>query len=356
MTMAGSSQGWTSALAPAVSTHFLAQPSDRGASSAQVRFSLSQICQTKDVDDCQDIDSKNISYAQKNVKLNGLDDRIRIVARKPSDSLIPLDDLGLGSIDFVMTNPPFYLSEDEMISSAKQKARPPHSACTGAPVEMVCEGGEVAFVGRILAESLVLRDRVQWYTSMFGKVSSAEAFVESLRQNGIDNYAITEFIQGNKTRRWAIGWSFGPMRPSQDAARGIKVTTWKKLLPAVVEVDLCTSSSRQGVGPLADRIAQTVGALELLSWEWEPQTLRGIGRARENVWSRAWRRKKLREEKTGVPATYAQAPEACAFGFLITIDVGTREAVTRVRWVEGHDEGLFESFSGFLKRLLQAKE
>ncbi|KAK1765851.1 putative DUF890 domain-protein [Phialemonium atrogriseum] len=246
-----------------------------------------------------DIDAKNISYAQKNVKLNGLDDRIRIVARKPSDSLIPLDDLGLGSIDFVMTNPPFYLSEDEMISSAKQKARPPHSACTGAPVEMVCEGGEVAFVGRILAESLVLRDRVQWYTSMFGKVSSAEAFVESLRQNGIDNYAITEFIQGNKTRRWAIGWSFGPMRPSQDAARGIKVTTWKKLLPAAVEVDLCTSPSHQGVGPLADRVAQTVGALELLSWEWEPQKLRGIGRARENVWSRAWRRKKLREEKTG---------------------------------------------------------
>ena len=41
--------------------------------------------------------------------------------------------------------------------------------------------------------------------------------------------------------------------------------------------------------------------------------------------------------------------ETCKFGFLITIDVGRTVATTKLRWVEGHDESLFESFSGFLK-------
>lgn len=305
----------------------------------------------------QDIDSESLGYARKNVELNGLEDRIRLVARKAPDSLILLDDLGINSIDFTMTNPPFYFSQDEMVSSAKAKARPPHSACTGAPVEMVCEGGELAFVGRMLAESLVLRDRVQWYTSMFGKGSSIEVFVERLRQNGIDNFAVTEFIQGNKTRRWAVGWSFGAMRPAQDAARGMKGSTWKKLLPAVVEVELYTSPSLQGVGPLVNRIAQVVGVLELISWEWEPGKLRGIGRARENVWSRAWRRKKLREKADlQDKAADSRGTESCVFGFLVALDVGRTDVITRVRWVEGHDEGLFESFSGFLKRRLGTKD
>lgn len=305
----------------------------------------------------EDVDSESLGYAQKNVKLNGLEDRIRLVARRPSDSLIPLDDLGLNSIDFVMTNPPFYVSEEEMMSSAKAKARPPYSACTGAPVEMVCEGGELAFVGRILTESIALRDRVRWYTSMFGKASSVESFVERLRQNEIDNYAITEFSPGNKTRRWAVGWSFGAMRPARNAARGTKAAMGKKLLPAGVEVDLHTSPATSGVGPLANRITHEIGSLELMSWEWEPDKLRGLGRARENVWSRAWRRKKLREKNDpSVEKAGSQQAETCAFGFLVTIDVGRTENTTRVRWVEGHDESLFESFSGFLKRRVSAEE
>ncbi|EAQ88458.1 hypothetical protein CHGG_05077 [Chaetomium globosum CBS 148.51] len=127
-------------------------------------------------------------------------DRVRLLERKPDDSLIPLDEAGVQSIDFVMMNPPFYTSEDDMVSSAKKKARPPMSACTGAPVEMVCEGGEVAHVGRLLRESLVLRSRIQWYTSMFGKLTSLDALVEQLREHGIDNYAVTEFVQGSGER------------------------------------------------------------------------------------------------------------------------------------------------------------
>ena len=80
---------------------------------------------------------------------------------------------------------------------------------------MVTPGGEVAFVSRMIDESVILKRRVQWYTSMLGKLSSISVVVERLKSVGVGNWAVTEFVQGQKTRRWAVGWSWGAMRPRQ---------------------------------------------------------------------------------------------------------------------------------------------
>jgi 23S rRNA (adenine1618-N6)-methyltransferase len=129
-----------------------------------------------------------------------------------------------------MCNPPFYESKSDMLASAAVKQHAPFTACTGSETEMVIPGGEVAFVSRMIDESLVLRDRVQWYTSMLGKFSSVSVVVQKLRDKGIDNYAATEFIQGSKTRRWGIAWSFGDLRPRMGVARGLNSLP-KALLP-----------------------------------------------------------------------------------------------------------------------------
>lgn len=309
-----------------------------------------------------DIDPESFESATKNVALNNLQDRIKVHLRKPDAPMIPVCELGLQRLDFVMTNPPFYTSEADMLNLATKKSRPPYSVCTGAPVEMVCEGGEVAFVSRILDESLRLRDKVQWYTAMFGIVSSLELMVEKLREKAIDNYAVTEFIQGNKTRRWALAWSFAPMRPAQDVCRGMKATPWRKLLPAIVEVDILTFSIEEKVANTADLLAQLIGGLDLISWAWDKESLSGIGRARENVWSRAWRRKRKREEaedsKEGnkpMDNTDAAHSEICVFSFDVSIVVNKAEAAVRCRWREGHDEAIFTSFCGFVKTRLQSR-
>ena len=80
---------------------------------------------------------------------------------------------------------------------------------------MVVPGGEVAFVSRMIDESVVLKEQVQWYTSMLGKASSIIEVVGRLKTVGAHNWAVTEFVQGQKTRRWAVGWSWGDMRPRQ---------------------------------------------------------------------------------------------------------------------------------------------
>ncbi len=88
-----------------------------------------------------------------------------------------------------------------------------NKACTGAEVEMITPGGEVAFVQRMIDESVVLKEEVQWYTSMLGKYDSVATIIERLKEIGIKNWAVTEFVQGTKTRRWAVAWSWRDLRP-----------------------------------------------------------------------------------------------------------------------------------------------
>ncbi|KAL8382280.1 hypothetical protein RB595_006191 [Gaeumannomyces hyphopodioides] len=292
-----------------------------------------------------DLDEKSLSWAAENVKRNGLEHRIRLVQRRqPTDPLVPLDELGVDEVDFVMTNPPFYESADELARLAGAKARPPSSACTGAPVEMVCGGGEVGFVGRMLDESLALQGRARWYTAMLGKLSSLEALVDRLRGAGAGgNYAVAEFVQGARTRRWAIAWSFGPMRPSPAAARGMAELRWKKVLPVEVEAEFL------------DRLMRS---LDLVSWDWDGQALRGVGRTRQNVWARMWRRKQARKLAGKLSDADAAAAgkeaELPMFGFEVSVVVGLGRVTVLCRWREGHDLAIFTSICGFLKTRLEA--
>lgn len=299
-----------------------------------------------------DIDAKSLEFATKNVQLNDLHSRIRLVERKPQDPLIPLDELSIDNFDFCMTNPPFYKSEEEMVESAAQKSRPPFTACTGSKTEMVTDGGEVGFVERILRESLALRERVQWYTAMFGFLSSLTSFIEKLREHNIDNFAVTEFVQGNKTRRWALGWSFQPMRPAQEVSRGTKAAMSKNILPAVTEVEIFKSPLPEKIGEFADHINGAIAALDLISWNWDRERLEGTGRAPDKVWARPWRRRKKRElelqkEKPG--SLHMSEDLKCVFGFTVFIRVGKEDIVVGCRWREGHDAAIFESFGGFLQ-------
>ncbi|KAI0545325.1 hypothetical protein F4679DRAFT_480906 [Xylaria curta] len=307
-----------------------------------------------------DIDAESLSSARENVRLNGLESRIRIVDRGGSEeSLIPLDELSLESLDFVMVNPPFYSSETELLELAQQKSQPPHSACTGAPVEMVCEGGEIKFVGRMIEESLRLGGRVQWYTAMLGKLSSLEALVEILRGHDINNFAVTTFVQGSKTRRWGLAWSFLARRPSLDASRGL-LGSAKKYLPPITAVTIYKDASRaqtDSISLLQKVLRNTVESLDLRLWTWDEKRLRGVGFSESNVWSRAYRRKRAAGTK---PETSVPSPDAsdCVFGFSIFIlpespdKPGSGPAVF-LRWLQGDDESLFESFAGLIRRCLR---
>ena len=312
-----------------------------------------------------DIDPESLRCARENARLNNLESRIHIVEGGAVNTLIP--DLGAETIDFVMVNPPFYASDRELLELAAKKSRPPRSACTGAPVEMVCEGGEVRFVERLINESLAVRDRIQWYTAMLGKQSSMEVLIDVLKKHGISNFVVTTFIQGSKTRRWALGWSFLSRRPPPAVARGCGSFLAKTMLPPLTATAIYENSVQGHDHPLSSLkriICDTMESLDLRSWAWDEQRLRGIGFADGNVWSRAHRRRRARE---GVVANQQERTASlsdvanCAFGFSVSIhsgdiaksDSSSSSAAVTLCWLQGDDESLFETFSGVLRRRLR---
>ncbi|KAI9732277.1 MAG: hypothetical protein M1818_007596 [Claussenomyces sp. TS43310] len=303
-----------------------------------------------------DIDELSLEYAMRNVELNNLQGRIKIYPSTPMAPILPLDALGLNRISFTLTNPPFYTSAADLALSASQKSRPPNSACTGAPIEMVCPGGEIAFVRRIIMESEQHRHRVQWYSSMLGKLSSVSVIVEQLRQVGVTNYAATEFVQGSRTRRWAVAWSFGHLRPRMNVARGL-ATLERRLLPFPSEYGFVIPS-RPGTNltDLALKLNQALQALDV-QWRWKPALATGVGFAARNVWSRASRRRSARHAAEGAEEEDNDDEDDMAFGFKIYLEErgGEQEGIeVTVRWLKGDDSVLFESFCGMVKRKLES--
>nr|KYP50271.1 Putative methyltransferase METT10D [Cajanus cajan] len=109
--------------------------------------------------------------------------------------------------DFCMCNPPFF-------ESLKEAGLNPKTSCGGTSKEMVCPGGEKAFITRIIEDSVQLKHQFRWFTSMLGKKSNLKYLISKLWEVGVAIVKTTEFAQG-RTYRWGLAWSFlTPMQKS----------------------------------------------------------------------------------------------------------------------------------------------
>lgn len=300
-----------------------------------------------------DIDAHSLAYARRNVAANGLDARIRLALTAPESPLIPL---GPQTLDFVMCNPPFYASEADMSTAYGTKAQPPSAICTGAPTEMIAPGGDAGFALRILVESLAQRDRVRWFSCMLGRLASVHALVAALRERGVGNFAVTNLAAGQRTRRWAVAWSFAGRRPRNDVARHGELvlallppaTMWTVLVPGVPS------------GELGKTVHGVLCGLEL-RWQWRPAVLTGVAVARGNVWSRAARRKKkFRQVEASQTVEGDGAENDDEDGsddddenaVALAVKIQCVDGKADLRWLRGDETVLFESFCGMMKRAL----
>ncbi|KAL1682112.1 hypothetical protein EV122DRAFT_287374 [Schizophyllum commune] len=169
------------------------------------------------------------------------------------------------------------------------------TALAGAPVEIVTPGGEVAFVARMVAESVRYGKRCRWYTSMLGKLSSVAEI--------IDNYAITELVQG-QTRRWAIGWSFTAVRLPDSLAR-VSSQALQSVLPLRNEMTQPLPHHLAVNASWGNRVEAAVrdacAALPGVAVQTNARTHALAISASANTWSRAARRKAQREATSMQP-------------------------------------------------------
>lgn len=293
-----------------------------------------------------DVDKKSFESAARNIALNNLMTRTKLLQTNELNSIIPIAGLGVDHLDFTICNPPFFTSPSDMTSSLKGEGKSwkPNAVCTGAEVEMVCPGGDLGFVTTILNESLVLREKVQWYSSMLGKLDSAKAVVSLLKKHGIGNWAVGVVDTGGRTKRWIVAWSFGDLRPRNSIARLETIANEYLPFPTSYTIQLPSSIDPQAA---KDAIHTQLAALDL-SWEWNADTSTGIGEASQNVWSRAYRRAYERKQKGGLVDMVQDAERRVELAFRIKVVDLAREV--DVEWLRGTDQVLWESFCGLIHR------
>jgi 23S rRNA (adenine1618-N6)-methyltransferase len=318
-----------------------------------------------------DIDTHSLTYAQANVYANKLSSRIKLHQTEPEDPLLPLDAFKIENLDFVICNPPFYSSEADMSAAHALKLRPPSAVCTGSTNEMITPGGDIGFATRILTESLLLRERVQWYSSMLCRLASVQQLVAKLREHGITNFAVTNLKAGHKTRRWAVAWSFGDLRPANGVARHGELV--QAILPTATEwtVDAVGASKDGKVSDdgklesLSSKLNTLLSPLDL-EWHWRGEIHTGVAFARENVWSRSARRKRkfqstqTNSQAQAQPKKEPQSDEASSSEEeetppALAVKIVCHPGQVNIRWLRGTDFTLWESFCGMLKRGLGAR-
>ncbi|KAA1477616.1 S-adenosyl-L-methionine dependent methyltransferase [Dentipellis sp. KUC8613] len=285
-----------------------------------------------------DIDRDSLASARTNVEQNNLSDRIEVVEVSADGPILRPLAVSRVTFDFTMCNPPFYSSAEDVARSAEVKEFQPNAVCTGADIEMITEGGESHFVCRMVEESLALKDRCRWYTSMLGKLSSLTDVVSRLRSHSIDNYAITEFVQG-QTRRWAVGWSFTGERLPDSLAR---ISS-----PGVSSLMRPRNNLRQALpdNPPPSALTEVLSSISglTLSSTTQPITIS----AQSNSWSRAARRKQA-AGASGAPTP--GPPLLVCRASVVQDDEGP--AVVFV-WARGRERLAFEGFASHVAKKMR---
>ncbi|KAL8809582.1 MAG: hypothetical protein Q9223_007904, partial [Gallowayella weberi] len=148
-----------------------------------------------------------------------------------------------------------------------------------------------------------------------------------------------------------------------DIARGVSTSIPKHLLPFPSEFIFQIPAA--SFTTVESRMNSLLENLDL-RWRYKGQIATGVGFARANVWSRAARRR--REKKNGGERIAQNSSdegdddddegeeeveeEEPALGFKIQLrmDKGSEGVGVMVRWLQGRESVLFESFCGMLKR------
>lgn len=114
--------------------------------------------------------------------------------------------------DLTLCNPPFHASAAEAAAGTRRKTaglggKKDLLNFGGRPGELWCEGGELAFIRRMIAESADFAKNCGWFTTLVSKNAHLPALEKAVRQAGATMTKIIPMAQGQKKSR-ILAWSF----------------------------------------------------------------------------------------------------------------------------------------------------
>ena len=160
-----------------------------------------------------DIDPAALASAGRIVQANGLGGSIEL-RLQPSAANIFQGLLRDGeSFALSICNPPFHASARSAREGTLRKlgnlgkGGPPRLNFGGRGAELWCPGGELAFVGRMIAESAQLPARCRWFSTLVSRSGDLPALLRALARAGARETRTLPMAQGQKQSR-ILAWSF----------------------------------------------------------------------------------------------------------------------------------------------------
>lgn len=171
-----------------------------------------------DINDISITSAKNIVSNNKSL-MNKVEIRKQQNSHSMFNGVIKNDE----KYDLTLCNPPFHRSELEANKSSLRKRTnlnknkslnsqsniPPNNTLNfgGTSNELWCEGGEIAFINKMIKESLLFSSQVLWFTCLVSKKENIRPLQLALKKVKCLNVKIIKMEQGQKTSRF-IAWSF----------------------------------------------------------------------------------------------------------------------------------------------------
>ncbi|WP_057936984.1 23S rRNA (adenine(1618)-N(6))-methyltransferase RlmF [Algoriphagus resistens] len=168
-----------------------------------------------------EIDPKALDAAQDNLYANPqfrgkVTLRLQQNPKETLTGIIKPDDV----FDLVICNPPFHESQEAALAGSTRKVKNLKGKggknvtlnFGGQSNELWCEGGELAFIQKMIQESKTFKFNCFWFTSLVSKEEHLRDLVLALKKARVADRKIIQMIHGNKKTRF-IAWTF--LNPEQ---------------------------------------------------------------------------------------------------------------------------------------------
>jgi 23S rRNA (adenine1618-N6)-methyltransferase len=164
-----------------------------------------------------DVDAVALENAQHILDANQLNEAIELRLQPSPEAIFSEVTYADEYFDLTLSNPPFHASLAEARKSTQlkwknlgkenNKHKKPVLNFGGQSLELCCDGGEIAFVTRMIEESLSGQSNCLWFTTLISKSSSLPHVYRALKYIGATDNRTIEMSQGQKKSR-ILAWTF----------------------------------------------------------------------------------------------------------------------------------------------------
>lgn len=171
-----------------------------------------------------DINPNSLENAQKILESNpDLKENIQLKLQPDSNLIFKNIILSKDRFTFSMCNPPFHESEEDAMlgnrrksnNLRKKKVDKTNLNFSGNASELWCEGGEMAFIKKMINESVQFSSQVLWFTSLVSKKDNLHQLTTLLKNLNVPEFKTIDMAQGQKISR-ILAWTFIPKDNRKD--------------------------------------------------------------------------------------------------------------------------------------------